>query len=85
MRLHQDAVMRTTLDLPDDLHRVLTSMATHSRRSLSQTAVDLIQRGLATPAQAGLRLKTHPKTGLPLLQTARPITPEDVKALEDPA
>ena len=39
--------MRTTIDLPDDLHQAVVSIAAHSRRSMNQTVADLIRRGLA--------------------------------------
>ncbi len=79
--------MRTTVDLPDDLHRIVTSLAMHTRRSLSQTAAELIRRGLEAPAHAAEAavVVTNPTTGLPVLRSSRPITPEDVKALEDEA
>jgi hypothetical protein len=86
MQPHHDATMRTTVDLPEDLHRIVTSLATHTRRSLSQTAADLMRRGLATPARtaaAGSAVRVDAKTGLPVLHGSRAITPEDVKALED--
>jgi hypothetical protein len=87
MQVHHDAKMRTTIDIPEHLHQVLTSLATHNRSSLSRVAAELIQRGLVMPANAsrGPVLSVDRKTGLPLLQTSRPITPEDVKALEDDA
>ena len=86
MQPHHDAPMRTTVDLPEDLHRIVTSLATHTRRSLSQTAADLMRRGLATPARAAGRasaVRVDSKTGLPVLHGSRAITPEDVKALDD--
>ena len=86
MHLHHDAAMRTTVDLPEDLHRIVTSLATHTRRSFSQTAADLIRQGLAAPTRspgAASAVRTNSKTGLPVLHGSRTITPEDVKALED--
>jgi hypothetical protein len=76
-------MMRTTIDLPDDLHRIVTSLATHTRSSLSQTAADLIRRGLALPGRDPPAIATSSITGLPVLHSSRPITPEDVKALDD--
>ena len=79
-------MMRTTIDLPQDLHHVLTSLASNTRKSLSQTAVELMQRGLESPpAAAGQRsaVTLSHATGLPLVRFARTITPEDVKALDD--
>jgi negative regulator of replication initiation len=78
--------MRTTVDLPEDLHRIVTSLASHTRRSLSQTAADLMRRGLAVPARtraSSSSVRVDAKTGLPVLHGPRAITPEDVKALED--
>ena len=85
--------MRTTLDLPEDLHRIVLSLATHTRSSLSHTAAQLMRRGLAMPASAGVgagaragaAFSLHPVTGLPVLALSRAITPEDVKALDDEA
>jgi hypothetical protein len=77
--------MRTTLDLPDDLHRAAAAIAHHSGQSLSRTVADLIRRGLnagvaeAPPPAYGV----HPQTGLPLVRSSRPITAEDVAALDD--
>lgn len=81
--------MRTTIDVPEDLHHVLTSLATSNRKSLSQTAVDLMRRGLGTPGQAATTASTSagvsPRTGLPVFHFPRPITAEDVRALDDEA
>jgi plasmid stability protein len=80
--------MRTTIDLPDDLHQAVTSIAAHTRRSMNQTVADLIRRGLApssaspdTLSPAAIRLDE--RTGLPLIRSPRPVTSEDVRALED--
>jgi hypothetical protein len=85
MQLRQNAVMRTTLDLPDDLHHIVTSLALHQRASLSQTAVQLMRRGLALGGLAPGELAPvpHAVTGLPVLTSSRAITVEDVQALDD--
>lgn len=81
--------MRTTIDLPQDLHRVLSSLAATNHKSLSQTAVEVLQRGLSPPpATAALRshvdsTDTSSTTGLPQVHFDRVITPEDIKALDD--
>lgn len=88
MRLHHDAVMRTTIDLPEDLHRITLSLARHNGRSLSQTVAELLRQALEAP---GARLGEEdrplyvisPVTGLPTVRSPRPVTIEDVKALED--
>lgn len=80
--------MRTTIDLPDDLHQAITSIAAHSRRSMNQTVADLIRRGLApssgsSDAASSSALRLDERTGLPLIRSPRPVTAEDVRALED--
>ena len=93
MCLHHDALMRTTVDIPDDLHRIAISLARHNGRSLGQVVAELMRRGLEAPAAdaGGGRVgepaavySISPVTGLPVvLGASRPITDEDVKALED--
>ena len=87
---HHDALMRTTLDLPEDLHRIASGLARHSGRSLGQTVAELMRRGLeasAAPAhriaEAPLPYHLSPVTGLPVLRSPRPVTDEDCKTLED--
>lgn len=81
--------MRTTIDLPTDLHHVVTSVAAHTRRSMNQTVADLIRRGLAVVPDAQSAAATGPhhsisaSTGLPEIRSPRPVTAEDVRALED--
>ena len=38
--------MRTTIDLPTDLHHAVTSIAAHSRKSMNQTVAELIRQRL---------------------------------------
>lgn len=65
-----------------------TSIAAHARKSMNQTVAELIRRGLAQPALAAdasanpaMRVDKH--TGLPVIRSPRPVTVEDVRALED--
>lgn len=83
-------MMRTTLDLPEDLHRIATSLARHNKRSLGQIVAELMRRGLEAPAIPANRIaepqafyRIDELTGLPVVRSSRPITDEDVKALED--
>ena len=41
--------MRTTIDLPEDLHELAKRIARDTSRTLSETVVDLVRRGLADP------------------------------------
>jgi hypothetical protein len=76
-----DACMRTTIDLPDDLHRQALSIARDTSRSLSETVAELIRRGLGQGGQ--VQVSVNPRTGLPLVRLGRTLTTEDVRALED--
>ncbi|MDQ4119381.1 MAG: antitoxin [Actinomycetota bacterium] len=73
--------MRTTIDLPDDLHRIATAIARDTSRSLSETVAELVRRGLGSPGEP--EIARDSLTGLPTLRLGRPITTEDVRALED--
>ncbi len=76
-----DAPMRTTIDLPEDLHRVALAIARDQGTSLSQTVVQIMQRGLGTSGTA--RVSTSERTGLDVVRLGRVVTSEDVRALED--
>lgn len=84
---HHDAVMRTTIDLPDNLHRIAAGYARHTGRSLSQAVAALIERGLeARPVDAlSPGYSIDAKTGLPVARSARAITADDVRSMEDEA
>lgn len=78
--------MRTTVNLPPDLHNAVASIAAYNRKSMNQTVADLIRRALSQPAggpsdDAGLRI--DPTTRLPTVRSPRPVSAEDVRALED--
>jgi hypothetical protein len=83
---HHDAMMlrcgvRTTIDLPDDLHKQAQAIARDTHRTLSETVVDLMRRGLGAGRPADL--STDPRTGLPLVTVGTIVTSEDVRSLED--
>jgi hypothetical protein len=76
-----DVFMRTTVDLPADLHAQVVAIARDTHRSLSETVAFLMRRGLGESRPAAL---THSAaTGLPLVRLGRIITTEDVRSLED--
>lgn len=74
--------MRTTIDLPDDLHQLALSIARDTHRTLSETVADLMRRGLRQTDAA--EITRSPITGLPTIRLGKPTTAEDVWALEDP-
>ena len=73
--------MRTTVDLPADLHAQVVSIARDTHRTLSETVAFLMRRGLGESRAAGLA--HSPATGLPVVSLGRMVTTEDVRALED--
>ena len=73
--------MRTTVDLPDDLHRVASAIARDSGSSLSDTVARLLRAALAAPGP--VRVSTSPRTGLQVASMGGVVTSEDVRSLED--
>ena len=74
-------IMRTTIDLPDELHKQAQAIARDTHRSLSETVADLMRRGLR--AGSSTALSTDPRTGLPVVSVGTVVTSEDVRSLED--
>ena len=81
MRWSYDADMRTTLDIPDDLHAQAVAIARDTHQSLSQAVALLMRRGLDS-GHSG-EVATSDRTGLPVVHLGRIITTEDVRRLED--
>jgi predicted transcriptional regulator len=75
--------MRTTVDLPDDLHRRLVAIVHDRRETLSQTTTAIIRRALDPGVAAPVR--RDPRTGLLVASLGRVVTGEDVRPLEDEA
>lgn len=73
--------MRTTVDLPAELHAQVVAIARDTHRTLSETIAFLMRRGLSEGHPAGLGHSAV--TGLPVVRLGRVITTEDVRALED--
>jgi hypothetical protein len=73
--------MRTTIEIPDDLHAQAVAIARDAHQSLSQTVAALIRRGLSSGHPG--EVTTSTRTGLPVAHLGRTITSEDVRRLED--
>ncbi|MGH8921702.1 MAG: antitoxin [Actinomycetes bacterium] len=73
--------MRTTIDLPDDLHAQAVAIARDTHQSLSKTVAGLIRRGLSSGGPG--EIARSARTGLPVAHLGRIITTEDVRRLED--
>lgn len=86
--------MRTTIDLPQDLHDIASSFAHSERTSVSKVVADLMRRALKMgqyndyaredqDSDIG-KLIPHPITGLPTMRLSnRVITPEMVRQAQD--
>ncbi|MDR1189313.1 MAG: hypothetical protein LBK95_17995 [Bifidobacteriaceae bacterium] len=67
--------------MPEEPHAQIATVARDNHETLSHTAVRLIRSGLGL--NRGARVCTDPVSGRLLLDVPRPITPEDVRAMED--
>ena len=86
--VHHDVPMlrcgvRTTIDLPDDLHKQAKAIARDTHRTLSETVADLIRRGMGTGTGKAVVMSTDPRTGLPVVSVGTIVTSDDVRSLED--
>ncbi|MEP7041790.1 MAG: hypothetical protein ABI843_01935 [Dokdonella sp.] len=78
--------MRTTIDIPEREHALFTSLARAQGTSMSKLLLDLARRGLnaaSLVSEEKADYRVNPETGLPLFRSGRPITIDDVKALDD--
>lgn len=74
--------MRTTVDLPPDVHERAKRLAAERHESLSATVADLTIRGLASLGEPAT-VSTDPISGLPVLTLGRRVTSEDVAQVLD--
>lgn len=72
--------MRTTVDLPEDLHNLAREVAHQQRKTMSQVIAELVRLGLK-PGNREPEAATN--LGLPTISVGRAITAEDVRSLED--
>jgi hypothetical protein len=77
-----DAVVRTTLDIPDEPYYLAKAIARDLNRSLGQVVGDLILQAAHGAKAATIEMSDY---GFPTFRCSRPVTTEDVKALEDEA
>jgi predicted transcriptional regulator len=73
--------MRTTVDLPDDLHALARQLAHDEERSMSDVIVQLIRAGLR-PGERRPHERVS-RRGMPLVSVGRPVTADDVRSLDD--
>jgi len=76
-------VMRTTIDLPDAVHRRAKELAAARSQSLSSFVADLAVRGLAAIGEP-VQITRDPISGLPTVNLGYTVTSEEVaQALDD--
>ena len=73
--------MRTTIDLPPDLHELALQLAHDGRKPLSDVIAELIRLGL----EGKVATVSSTKRGMPQVSVGRSITAEDVRSLDDEA
>jgi Arc/MetJ family transcription regulator len=73
--------VRTTIDLPDDLHKQALAIARDTHRTLRETVANLMRRGLGAGGTAVISIDR--RTGLPLVSVGTLVTSQDVRSLED--
>lgn len=72
--------MRTTIELPDDLHDLARQIAHDRREPISKVVADLMRRGIESPKEVKL---VEVRRGVPIVSVGHPVTAEDVASLED--
>ena len=83
MMMRYDAGMRTTVDLPADVHERARRLAEERHQSLSATVAELTVRGLAALGEPAT-VSIDPVSGFPTLTLGRRVTAEQVaEALDD--
>jgi hypothetical protein len=70
--------MRTTIDLPDDLHRQAMSIARDTPRSLSETVAALMRRGLSQGLKG--EIARSAVTGMPIVHLTSRVEARSIRA-----
>lgn len=73
--------MRTTIDLPEDIHQLALAIARDSGSSLSDTVTRLLRAAVA--GSGPVQVSTSARTGLQVASIGRVVTSEEVRSLED--
>ncbi len=80
MSLCYDALVRTTLDIPDEAYYIAKAIARDQNHSLGRVVGDLILRSVKGARGPSLEMSDY---GFPTFRCSRPVTTEDVKALDE--
>ena len=80
VRLCYDVIVRTTLDIPDEAYYLAKAIARDQNRSLGRVVGDLILQSSKGAKSASITISDY---GFPTFRCSRPVTTEDVRALDD--
>ena len=80
VRLCYYAIVRTTLDISDEAYYIAKAIARDQNRSLGRVVGDLILQSSKGAKGASIKMSDY---GFPTFRCSRPVTTEDVKALDD--
>lgn len=79
-KLCDDTVVRTTMDIPDEAYFIAKAIARDGNRSLGEVVGDLILQSSRATRGTSIEMSDY---GFPIFRCARPVTAEDVIALDD--
>jgi hypothetical protein len=82
MRLCNYVVVRTTLDISDEAYYIAKAIARDQNRSLGRVVGDLILQSSKGTKGVSIMMSDY---GFPTFRCTRPVTTDDVKALDDEA
>ena len=80
VRLCYYALVRTTLDISDEAYFIAKAIARDQNRSLGRVVGDLILQSSKGAKGASIEMSDY---GFPTFRCSRPVTSEDVRALDD--
>lgn len=80
VRLCYCVVVRTTLDISDEAYYIAKAIARDQNRSLGRVVGDLILQSSKGAKGASIKMSDY---GFPTFRCARPVTSDDVKAIDD--
>ena len=72
--------MRTTLDISDEAYYVAKAIARDQNRSLGRVVGDLILQSVKAAKGTPIQMSDY---GFPTFRCVRPVTTEDVRALDE--
>lgn len=72
--------MRTTLDISDDAYYIAKGIARDRKHSLGRVVGELILQSAQGSKGASIGMSDY---GFPVFRCARPVTSDDVRALDD--